>query len=199
MKRHLAPFATLIVAVICVSTTRTTAADPFPDARDTAPQGWTGPIFKLRQDYPEKLPVTEDYPWKRYDFKAQWKEYLQAVLRYCYEGNLDVDWDLSKNTVRNWYHAPWMHWGRSGREFVHGLTHERVSQPGELAQTQTGMFQNWAVGMYNAPGGFILGQVWSDHNNPNPKAARFPDGTVSCKLLFTQATVDQVPYLKNSK
>jgi hypothetical protein len=51
--------------------------------------------------------------------------------------------------------------------------------------------------MYNAPGGYAIGQVWKDHNAPDPTAAKFPDGTVSCKLLFTTATAAQVPYLKN--
>ena len=52
--------------------------------------------------------------------------------------------------------------------------------------------------MYNAPGGYVIGQVWKDHNSPDPTAANFPDGTVSCKLLFTTATAAQVPYLKNA-
>jgi hypothetical protein len=54
-----------------------------------------------------------------------------------------------------------------------------------------------AVGFYNAPGGYIIGKVWKDPNAPNPAVVNFPDGTVACKLLFTTAPVDQVPYLKN--
>jgi hypothetical protein len=77
------------------------------------------------------------------------------------------------------------------------MTHERVSQPGELAPTQVSRFQNWAVGFYNAPGGYTIRQVWKDPDHPI--AAAFPDGTVSIKLLFTQASVKEVPYLKNSK
>ena len=101
--------------------------------------------------------------------------------------------------MRTWYHAPWLHWGRNGREFVHGLTHQRPSQPLELAPMQTTQFQNWAVGMYNAPGGYVLGKVWANANRPDPTAAHFPDGTVSIKLLFTQAPVSQVPYMINAK
>jgi hypothetical protein len=40
--------------------------------------------------------------------------------------------------------------------------------------------------------------VWKDPNKPNAAAAVFPEGTVSCKLLFSQANVDQVPYLAGS-
>jgi hypothetical protein len=97
--------------------------------------------------------------------------------------------------VRNWYHAPWLHWGRNGREFVHGMTHERVAEPGDLARTQTSRYQNWAISIYNAPGGYTIGQVWRNPSKPDPEAAKFPEGTVACKLLFTQADKEQVPYL----
>jgi hypothetical protein len=83
----------------------------------------------------------------------------------------------------------------AGREFIHGMTKERTSQAGELAPTQLSEFHNWAVGFYNPPGGFTIGQVWQDADDPQVSAARFPVGTVSAKLLFTQATVEEVPFL----
>jgi hypothetical protein len=115
------------------------------------------------------------------------------------QGSEAADWDGAANPVRKWYNAPWLHWGRNGREFVHGLTYERVSQPGELASTQTQSFQNWAIGFYNDRGGYTLGQVWRNSNDPNPALATFPEGSVSFKLLFTQASVAQVLYLRGSK
>jgi hypothetical protein len=170
----------------------------FPSSGDTVPNSWAGPVFKLRQDYPKTKPAVGTKPWKSFSFKTQPVPYLQSVLSYCKEGNVDVDWQLEKNTVRNWYHAPWLHTTPNGREFVHGLTGERSSRPHELDPGQTGSFANWAVGFYNAPGGYVIGQVWKDPNAPNPSAVSFPDGTVTCKLLFTTAPVAQVPYLKNS-
>jgi hypothetical protein len=161
--------------------------------------GWTGPVFELSQDYPKSQPKPEAYPWKQYDFRTQWREYAMSVLQYCSEGNLEVDWVVQKNKVRRWYHAPWLHWGLNGREFIHGLTRERVTEPKELAPTQTSEFQNWAVGMYNAPGGYVIGRVWRNPQKPDPSQAKFPDGTAAVKLLFTEASVDQVPYLKGSK
>lgn len=175
------------------------AAARFPDFRDQPPKGWNKPVFRLSQDYPQVEPKAEDYPWKKLDFRTQYKDYMEAVLRYALEGNLEVDWDIARNPVRKWYHAPWMHWGANGREFIHGLTNERASLPGELARTQTSTFQNWAVGMYNPPGGYVVGRVWRDPDNPDPAAARFPDGTVALKLLFTQADPSQVSYLKDAK
>ena len=172
-------------------------AQTFPSSNDTVPNGYTGPVFKLRQDYPTAKPAVGPKPWKSFSFKTQPIQYLQSVLNYCKEGNVDVDFQLEKNTVRKWYHAPWLHYGPNGREFTHGLTGERSSRPHELAPTQSSSAANWAVGFYNAPGGYVIGQVWKDPNSPNPSKAVFPDGTVSCKLLFTTASVAQVPYLKN--
>jgi hypothetical protein len=77
------------------------------------------------------------------------------------------------------------------------LTREATAQPKQLAETQTGKFQTYAVGFYNAFGGFTIGQVWQRHLRPDPSKAKFPVGTVVCKILFTQAASDQVPYLEN--
>jgi|SRR5579862_9389379 len=189
----------LSVAVIALLSTVLPNADgqTFPSSKDQPPEGWTGPVFQLRQDYPATKPPAGPKPWKSFNFKTQPAKYLQAVLNYCEEGNVAVDWQLEKNTVRNWYHAPWLHTSANGREYVHGLTGERSSKKHELAPTQTDSFANWAVGFYNAPGGYVIGQVWKNPSAPNPSAANFPDGTVACKLLFTTATVEQVPYLKN--
>jgi hypothetical protein len=174
-------------------------AGTFPDCREKPAAGWTGPVFQLSQEYPINLPAPEAYPWLKFDFRTEWRQYMKAVLDYCIEGNEEVDWVVQKNTKRHWYHAPWLHWGRNGREFIHGLTYERVAQPGELAQSQVSTFQNWAVGVYNAPGGYTIGRVWRDPNAPDSNGVLFPEGTVSIKLLFTSATIDEVPYLKGSK
>jgi hypothetical protein len=175
-----------------------TLAQAFPDAHEAPPLEWSGSVFKLSQDYPRKLPDADKQPWKTWDFRTQPKEYLQSVLSYIYEGNIEVDWELQRNSIRKWYHAPWMHTGDRGREFIHGLTRERTSLPRELAPTQKSKFQNWAVGFYNSPGGYIIGQVWANPVSPNPAKAVFPEGTVTAKLLFTNASIEEVPKLKGA-
>lgn len=202
MFRHLASLAIVALAASGIAAPEAhaqTSPVRFPDARDDPPPGWTGHVFRLSQSYPLTLPPEEPYPWKAFDPKTLTNDYLRAVLQYALDGNVDADWEGENNKRRKWYHAPWLHWGRNGREFVRGLTHERVSMPGELATTQVDTFQNWAVGMYNDRGGYTVGQVWKDATAPNERAAIFPEGTVSIKLLFTSATVDQVPYLKGAK
>ncbi len=187
----------LFLAVFLAALTPEARAQ-FPDAHDAPPAGWTGRVFKLRQDYPASLPPAGPLPWKQFDFKTEPTRYLKAVLDYALEGNVEVDWQAEQNEVRDWYHAPWMHSGPSGREFVHGLTRERSSRPRELDPRQSSTFSNYAVSLYNARGGFTIGRVWRDPENPDASAARFPEGTVAIKLLFTTATVSEVPYLRNA-
>lgn len=174
------------------------AAAQFPDAHDPPPAGWTGPVFRLKQDYPQTLPPFGPRPWMSFDFRTQPNEYIEAVLDYALEGNKQVDFVVQDNSTRGWYHAPWMHAGAAGREFVRGLTRERSSRPGELHPNQTGTWENWAVSVYNPRGGYTLGQVWKDPDAPNPSVAKFPVGSVSIKLIFTEAPVSQVPYLTGS-
>lgn len=174
----------------------------FPDARDAPPVGWEGPVFKLSQNYPRSLPRISNPPWLRFDFTdpQQAPQYLNAVLNYCLQGNTANNFaDVSQNKVRKWYHAPWLHVGASGREFIHGLTRERPSRAGELGPLHvTDRVQNWAVGFYNSRGGYTLGRVWADEQNPDPTKARFPLHTVTCKLIFTAAALAEVPYLEDT-
>lgn len=172
-------------------------AQIFPDAHEISPVNWKGKIFKLSQNYPTLL-TTENLPWKSIDFKSKPIDYLMAVRQYAYEGNVENDWNLENNYIRKWFHAPWMHAGPFGREFVRGLTRERDSRPKELHIQQTTTKQNWAVGMYNSIGGFTIGEVWKDPSNPDPTKSFFPEGTVSIKLIFTNSTLEEVPFLQNS-
>ena len=166
-------------------------------------------VFKLSQAYPDTF-FPESYPWKAIDPFSQPEAYLRAVLDYSLEGNLEVDFKGQANKVRKWYHAPWLHDDSrsrdprsprpgNGREYINGLTRERGAPEFEIHRSQDVALENWAVGMYNAPGGYTLGKIWCTESGiPDPKAANFPEGTVSFKLLFTDGTVDKVPFLKNT-
>lgn len=173
----------------------------FPDAHNLPPVGWTGPVFKLSQNYPTSLPSISNPPWMQFDFTnpTQAPQYMNAVLNYCMQGNTANNFaDVSKNTVRKWYHAPWLHVGGAGREFIHGMTRERPSRVAELGPLQTSEHDNWAVGFYNARGGYVLGRVWRNQQDPDPTKAKFPLHTVSCKLIFTTTPLNEVPYLEGS-
>ena len=195
---------------------------PDSDLNHPPPASWNGPRFLLSQDYPETEPPAEAHVWDKIDFNTQPKEYLAEVLRYIYEGNIEVDWAVQKNAVRHWFHAPWMHApeikqkgvtcrDEKGREFVHGLTRERATSLAEINFGQdtthcVSNIENWAVSIYNAPGGYVIGRLWHemiDHRGssfPDPKKfpKDFPYGTVVAKLLFTAATESDVPFLSGS-
>jgi hypothetical protein len=174
---------------------------PFCDALMAPIPNWTGHVFHLSQDYPTAV-GPEVQPWLQFDPKTQPDQYLNAALSYFFEGNIQADtessFDPTLNKVRTWYNAPWQDVGTNGREFVHGLTRERISRPQELGAQQLQQWNNYAVGFYNAPGGMIIGRVWKDHGNPDPTGASFPNGTVAAKLIFTTASQAEVPYLKGS-
>jgi hypothetical protein len=178
----------------------------FPNANPAfipPPAIYSGPLFVLSQDYPTQMP-TERPAFLSSDFKADWKAYMMKVRDYCFEGNTGVDFRVEHNTVRKWYHMPWQDYGPQGREGIHGLTKEAQVQKQQLASTQTYVNgQTVAVGFFNEPGGYTIGQVWADHMNPDPsKSSRpngFPVGTVVFKLLFVDVPTSQVPSLVNAK
>lgn len=164
---------------------------------DEIPSGYRGKIFKIKTDYPAEASNKEG-SWECISFKDEPQEYAYAILKYIYDGNIDCDFDLHCNKSANWYHAPWMHYGVTGREFVNGLTRERSFKPGELHNNQKSIIQNWAISIVNEQGGYTYGQVWRDMNNPDITKGKFLNGTVSTKLVFTEATEEYIPTLKNS-
>lgn len=182
-------------------------ASLFPgyNANYTPPSGME--TFKLSQDYPKTL-VVESYPWQSIHFEKDPKLYMQTVLNYCLEGNVEVDFKGQENKIRKWYHAPWLHddgkylnreYIGNGREYIHGLTREFATPKYKIHDQQDVELENWAVGMYNAPGGYTLGQVWqSPQQDPDPGKSDFPEGTVSFKLLFTDADTHKIPFLKKT-
>src|SRR5260370_8327166 len=90
--------------------------------------------------------------------------------------------------------------GSNGREFIHGLTRELTSVPGQLATNppQTKPVQNWAVGFYSAPGGFIIGQVWWDPTNPHSYPDHVSRGYGFRQTPFHFCPLSQVPFLAGS-
>lgn len=194
--------STEAVALLALPTQCDTPTTPFCGSTVPLPNGWQGHVFQLAQNYPQSPPSGDSQPWLQYDPTTQPMQYVQAVLAYFYQGNiranLDDSFNPALNTQRQWYNAPWQDQGFNGREPVHGLTRERVSQPGELHRCQTSRWNNYAVGFYNAPGATTIGRIWANHGQPDPSQGLMPEGTVAAKLLFTTASDAEVPYLAGS-
>lgn len=176
----------------------------FPDFGNMpAVKDYIGRVFHLSQDYPKEMPSADKTPpFLNMDYKSDWRKYMMAVRDYCFEGNIkggDVedDFNVAAEHPPRWFHMPWQHYGVSGREGIHGLTREAPVQPQQLAWRQTASGQTYAVGFFNVFGGYTIGQVWADHQRPDPTKAVFPDGTVIFKLLFVDIPPAQVPSLAN--
>lgn len=196
----------MAIAAVTMFAAGAVSAGTFPDFGYQPPSSYKGALFQLSQSYPQQLPAGTPAFFSQLpsplsnDFE-QWRSYTDEVKQYCLEGNVETDWDVQKNPVRHWYHMPWQHYGPLGREGIHGLTKEAQIQVRQLAPTQMATGQTYAVGIYNDIGGYTLGQVWKDPQNPNPAVTSapnsFPDGTVVCKALFADIDLQQVPFLVN--
>lgn len=165
---------------------------------ESPPKGWAGPTFAPRLDFPGR-PRLEVRPWIDVSFRNDPARYLRVVLAYALEGQDRADWRLQANSVRRWYHVPWLGPGANGREFIHGLTRARDFHAGELSAAQTACRQNWAVAFYNEAGGATLGRVWMPvvrgKGGPDLSALPFPVGTVAVKVVYTEATEADDPRL----
>jgi hypothetical protein len=186
-------------ALLALPTGCDTPTTPFCSSTVPLPPNWRGRIFQLAQDYPQAPPAGDPRPWLQYDPRTQPMQYVGAVLAYFYQGNVRANvensFDPTLNQARAWYNAPWQDQGFNGREPIHGLTRERVSAPGELHRCQTSRWNNYAVGFYNAAGASTIARVWANRGQPDPAQGIMPEGTVAAKLLFTTASVAEVPYL----
>jgi hypothetical protein len=183
------------------------------------PAGYTGRVFKLSQSYPNQLPPMENYPWLKIGFKdggpIDPRAYLQALLDYGLEGNVEVDFYVEDNKKRKWYGMPWMDWntevasdwpGTDGREFVHGFTHEFDSSGNTLSTFQKEFVDTWSGGYLNERAAFGIGQVYCNPDDPKPGALN-PDptglnnmanGSYIIKLLFSTVTEKQLSIVKNA-
>lgn len=206
-------FSAIVAALSLVMLAGAPAEEPRPKYPDFgyAPKDHEGPLFRLSQDYPTELPGAEALPaffqpelagdeFRRH-YKEHWREYLVAIRDHCFEGNHEVDWNVDLNTKRAWYHMPWQHWGRFGREGLRGLTKEASVKPHQLAPTQTSRGQAYAVAFYNDFAGHLLGRIWRDAEAPDAAviepAGGFPHGSVIFKLLFVDIPLSEVPSLED--
>lgn len=171
------------------------------------------PLFRIKTDFPREKPTAAQMPefLKSIDFRTEPLKYLEAVRAYSFEGNLP-EWNPHKNSLRPWYHIPWLHPNSTtgyppngGTEGFHGLIKEASVEPQQLADKQQGTYQVYAITLVNEFAGYTLGRMWRNPDMPDPSVTDrkfgggFPAGTVFAKLLFTDAPqgADRVPFLDN--
>lgn len=166
----------------------------FPDyvvEADLFPADYAGPWFFAASDFPDSPDYGGPYPWEEIDFEDGQEgadTYAYALRDYAFEGNVEVDFRVQENEVRTWVTVPYMNYGGGRRELVHGLTRERTLSAPELGIKPGVSVRNYAIGFYNGPGGYTIGQVWADPWVPDvAAAAAFPDGAMVFKILFSDA------------
>ncbi len=164
----------------------------FPDfvtALTMLPTG--GPRFKLSQSYPSTFPP-DDAPWLSINFADGVNganSFLYALRDYAFEGMIDADFRPELNRSRAWFHVPLMNFGPGAREPLRGLTSERQVTGPELGVKPGVTIHNYAIGFYNTAGAVTFGQVWKT-GFPNVSKAQFPQGVMTFKILFSDATAD---------
>jgi hypothetical protein len=150
--------------------------------------------FQENLQYPAQLPsLSSDEKWRDKDFKTQPMEYLKALLEYGLEGQ-KLNGNCLISDGSRWFHMREM----PGRETRNGLTKERRIKPEELHPQQVDRFNNYAVSVYNGIGGYEIGKFWNNQPQLVKQGVAFPEGTMVIKFLFTEATEDDVPYLKGA-
>lgn len=154
-----------------------------------------GDTFILVSKYPQQIPDYSNMPWDKLDFKKKQSSYMDAVLGYCLEGNVEVDFKSHLNEVRSWYHAPWMDYGYAGREPMHGLVMDRTAYAEDFLSNDKGKARNYSITYYNDIAAYTLGNVWCKPNEPDPTKAVFSEGAVFFTMVFTTADSSLFPFL----
>lgn len=169
----------------------------FPANASTAFDTKAGNItLPWRTDLP-KSPGSATYLWQGKNFTVDWKDYIAAVLSEVKMTGVAIsNGRITMNPQAEWWIAPWMDFGRSGRERINGLTAERGPDPRDLSPNSSGGYETWAIGWYNRPGAYGLEQVYADPCDPKVATGwQFPDHSASFKLLFSNADTAEVKYL----
>ncbi len=177
------------------------------------PVDWPGKdedLFSANFNFPNSFAAIDGSSWLTLDPRKpeELSKYYEAVLANAltsFQGDMTTGCPKVSN---DWYHVPWMTFSfgttlerinkgeiGSGREPICGLTQERYARKKFLHSSFDKEAQSWAVGMFNSPGGYLLGKVWRDRSKVNLSETKFPHGTFIAKFLFTEATDQDVPYL----
>ncbi|WCM94960.1 hypothetical protein M5C99_09725 [Acidovorax sp. NCPPB 2350] len=169
----------------------------FPASASSAFDPVAGKIgLPWRTDLPSSA-GSRAYPWQDKDFAQDWKAYIASVLDEVKASGVSIrNGRISMAPQAEWWIAPWMDFGASGRERINGLTAERKPDAGDLSPTSAKGYETWAIGWYNRPGAYGMGQIYQDPCDPKvPAGWRFPEQSAAFKLLFSSASASEVAYL----
>jgi len=158
--------------------------------------------WKIRNKcYPTEWKELPEPAWLKIDFTQDPKAYTDAVKQYILEGNVEHNFVVQENKVRDWYHPPWLHYGDDGREPINGLKFGVEVKAKYISENQNRIVQCWACSYFNARAATVLGRLWVDPNKPkwdkdNP--VKFPVGSIIFENDFCNVSEDEVYTLKGS-
>src|SRR4051794_9606296 len=145
--------AAALLTLCPVTVLAQTAKFAYQNTASGPPPGWTGPVFKLSHNYPDKDPGPCDpkvCTWlapnqeisKRFtqgpgstpaQWDSVWLDYINKIKIYVQQEQdaqlaNNAGWKIDVGGHTRWFHVPWMAYDPTrGREFVHGMTNERTA------------------------------------------------------------------------
>lgn len=174
------------------------------------------PHFTGRFDFEnaQKEHDKSDFPWrnKGFDIKTPEGAIKLALLmqKYAYEGmyeynpkNFDDHFNAHKNEKRYWCNTPWLNVTTKGRDLIHGLTKEfPIAKSDVYPNIAKEGATSWGAAFFNATACKsyfnIFGTPSNSMQEPHWDASIYDDGFVSSKMLFSTASLDDFPLLKQS-
>jgi len=181
------------------------ALSPAPGFENSTPprvseiSTWPNEEFKANYNFPTTIADQSYQPWMILDPRKSSDRgaYYSAILDYGLQAmNGDIT-NGCQSTSDNWFHAPWMTRGESGREPLCGLTKERKTRSGFVYPILTDERQAWAIGFYNNTGAYQFGEVWKDKEKPDLTKLNFQNGTFVIKFLFVDVNENDEVYKAN--
>lgn len=158
---------------------------------------YSGPLFQLSHNYPEKSNAGST-PWRTaIDNKpitvANANQYVEALKQYIsadFRAMIaNPNWDPAKN---GWYHAPWL---SCEREAIHGMYVGSSDFDKDLFDG-SGLkkdFSTYVLTMYNDVAGPTLNHVWGETAQTptiTQDSSQFAENAIVTKYAFTTANGD---------
>ncbi|WP_190808716.1 hypothetical protein [Flagellimonas sp. S3867] len=175
--------------------------DPFLNSYLTLPEGYTGPSFDLKHDYPVEAPPPADFPWKKVTndglitqnnslaYVNALKEYVSADMH-----KLIFDYNNWNDKTMPWWQSIWL---GTQREPIHGMYVGSEFNAGTLAEQDINL-TTFVYTLYDATSAVTLNRIWGADlygaENPNLSdvdAAQYIEGSVIVKFAFVTASGEE--------
>lgn len=164
---------------------------------------YSGPLFKLRHDYPRQAPPAKSYPWKKVTNNGPITQgnsfaYVQALKKYVSDDmrKLLYAYDKWNPQGEPWWQSIWL---GTEREPVHGFYVGSGFPAGTLPEQKLDL-TTYVLTLYNETAAATLGNIWgtTEEDAYNPKlaspGAQYAEGSVIVKFAFvTSCGADWAP------